>query len=403
MANEIDAVWTDLSWFAIRFDETAQSKKLYANGNMQLKVVVEIKAKDENGDPVLLSDTQLLDLQLVDADKSSSEDLGDGWSFSIEDNNLNHTLPSASAYYSASDDSESNGEIQTRVLWVSTSTTGTKKIGATIMSFTNQKTFSTMAERDSTVTCEGIKPIIYTPQHIDCTREVIANGKYNDWSYIVAAHEDERTDKKDWTHINFYIKPFSDIDFAYVTYHFTGEGGHLQSMWQDPGWLTMQDGGEARIKLYQRDTGGTFPLIPFSYSQHNNDLHLFDLWYFLPIERFRNDKGVDDKFMASYRETVTVGTEVSYKSPWHPFTNDGHIRQHTMYTTANITGNNQEGAICVSHVWFKDTNSAEAYKDIDYLRENKVWIEFVDEYGNRGAFGLHIDDDEVKLTSHPLT
>lgn len=423
MVNDADAAWTDLSRFVIRFDEPDQEMKLYANGNMQLKIIIEILAKDKNGDPVLLSENQLRFLRLVDADNSSSTDLGGGWSFTTEENRFNHTFTTAPSYYSSSEnytDDGGNGSdsnIQTRVLWVSTTQTGTKKISATILSTTSLRTFSSKGINESTVVCQGINQINYTPNSLKLEEEELARGTYIDESTLVIAISTEpNLREKDILHYNVYIKPVSGLRLVQAIYHFEAQDGRKLSLVQDSYTLMTPTGDwngdkpEVKKDVYERETDSKFPLIPLKYDQHDNDLHLFHLWYFQAPEEFRDDWELPSAFISSYQGPASVGAEASYRRPFgmHISGNkeddiDYEYRDHILHTITKITGNGQAGAICVSHVNFKQTNSAQAYKDINYLRENKVWISFVDEFGNSGAAELLIQDDKVKLTSHLLT
>jgi len=427
--------WSTLLRFKVSFETPAQEMKLFANGNMQVKVIVEIIAADSKGDPVKLTDKEMDQIWLIDGDNAEAAvamlteaaktapgelsvspslpdpadqwgaarlpKLGEGWDYRHPENRFRHSLSTASFFSSTG---VTGDQIQQKIFWVSTTKVEEKKIVAVLVrpgQAGSELTMLTTADDayQNSIICSGISPINYTESNLLCAKEKAATGKYEDHVSYKLNLSPAKTLDKDWNQTNYNIAPAPSVGSQIVqaTFHWTKDGSNKELRLEQTPAALAEDWPE----------GSSFPLLPLVYAQHDNALHVFDLWSFLPPKEFQDFAGIPaDKIAhdaASFEGPVVAGTEVKYSflanDVWDPFESAGW---HTLKSTATISGNGKSGAVCVSHVCFNDADSAQAYKDIDYLRENHAWVDFVDEYGNPGAFGIVISDDEVTVVSHRL-
>jgi len=393
------------------------------------KVIVEIVAVDGNGDPVRLTDQELRRVRLIDRNNLSSavdilvkatkvwpdEDSqydsslwavveparmlgpGEGWVCSEPENSFAHSFPAASFFSSVG---LAGDQIQQRVFWVSTTKVEQKTIVAVLVvpgeEGAEPIAFTTADDTyQYSIICSAISPINYTASNLLSSREDTATGNYEEYVWHKNILPDQ-SKQKDWEQANYYIAPVPSLGARIVraTYHWKPlDSTSEMSLEQTPAALALG-----------WPVGGTFPLLPLKYAQHDNALRVFDVWSFLPPKEYQDFTGAAADTIAhdaaSFQGPVMIGTEAKYELPPNYFSEGAS--EHTLKTTAEISGNGKSGAVCVSHVCFNDADSAKAYRDIGYLRENQVWVEFVDEYGNPGAFGIVASDDAVKVVSHRL-
>ncbi|KAL7924571.1 hypothetical protein ACQKWADRAFT_286997 [Trichoderma austrokoningii] len=129
---------------------------LYANGMMQVLVVVTLRAVNDDNTPHALTDDELSSLELIDCDGPPSN-LSGGWTYSTTENIYDHTISPTAAQGKAAVDLL--GPDKQRY-WVSTSKAEAKTIGASIkvqdgsvVDTSGSGTF------DSTVNITGRRPI----------------------------------------------------------------------------------------------------------------------------------------------------------------------------------------------------------------------------------------------------
>ncbi|MGF6088485.1 hypothetical protein [Pseudomonas sp. 18173] len=127
-----------LTWLEVRFEAPGMSsKEIYANGRMQVKVLVVVQAIDINGDVVPLDYfPDLLNARLIEYDegKPLRSDVYhgiplSGWAVSIGENPYQHELATGSMPYRLA----RSAPKQKIEFWVSSSVIGTMQIAAEIM------------------------------------------------------------------------------------------------------------------------------------------------------------------------------------------------------------------------------------------------------------------------------
>ncbi|WP_171014139.1 hypothetical protein [Chitinivorax sp. B] len=93
MNAETHAV-TGIATFEVKFDagSSVPSKRIYANGRMQTRVLVMIRGKDGQGNEVPLDATTLSKIKLIRY--NGGDDLQGGWSASKTENSYEHEFPS---------------------------------------------------------------------------------------------------------------------------------------------------------------------------------------------------------------------------------------------------------------------------------------------------------------------
>ncbi|KVK96215.1 hypothetical protein WJ45_20065 [Burkholderia ubonensis] len=231
--------------------------KLFANGNMQIGVVVSITAIDDSGQQVILSDDQLNSIQLIDY--STYQVLSGGWAYSSQENSYNHSFPGEivsgasdpSARQDRTDDRVSDGQPQIKVYWVTTTSVESIQIGAQVT--LNGTTYSTHSTGfDSHVGANGQQPVTYSVSSLKV--EVDENVPWGHYSVEVMGQEGQ----ENWEQHNYYIYPTNginiedysvwntfnnddheDLDFRQFTYLTNNDNLKLWYLWG-----TLQEGRE---------------------------------------------------------------------------------------------------------------------------------------------------------------
>ncbi|KAL7931501.1 hypothetical protein V8C35DRAFT_282501 [Trichoderma chlorosporum] len=109
--------------------ESANEDSLYANGTMQVLVIVTVSAVNADNTPHALTDDELSSLKLIDCDGPLS-DLPSGWSYSTTENIFDHVIGSSSSMVQPRPTDEPDARKQR--YWVSTTRAEPKNIGASI-------------------------------------------------------------------------------------------------------------------------------------------------------------------------------------------------------------------------------------------------------------------------------
>ncbi|KAK2734630.1 hypothetical protein FQN57_001624 [Myotisia sp. PD_48] len=187
---------------------------LYANGRMQVQVIVLIYAVeiDESKEEKQyhLSQAELDSIELVDYYYTNTQLTGD-WSYSNTYNGWYQTLEPAAtatttqAILKASSDSNVS---QPKTYWVTTTAVENKNIAARIKQPDGKVITSRSGMLDSHVTLTGKSPIIYTTDKITASQEDTSEGTYpfyweikgNELNLDVKKYENVHWDQK-----NYYI------------------------------------------------------------------------------------------------------------------------------------------------------------------------------------------------------
>lgn len=236
----------------------ARTDVLYANGSMQVPVIVCIKAFDPSNQTVYkLSDSELDKIELIDYDNPTTK-LADGWSYtttrndfantaihSLKSFNLFPSFSQASAYNSA----QSDDTPQKKKYMISTTRIENKRIGARVTIPDGTMITSTVFPFDYYVTLMGNPPVIYTTDNITIARDTVDKGTKKVHTYNASGGILSSTDMP-WTQDNYYVS--SNVhDFVKAEirgYDSTGyEQGHpgdarlknLFNYWSDKGKLSL--------------------------------------------------------------------------------------------------------------------------------------------------------------------
>ncbi|GIJ89541.1 hypothetical protein Asppvi_008483 [Aspergillus pseudoviridinutans] len=160
-------------------DHTRDS--LFANGQMQVPVFVSIQAlKPNTTENYTLSAAELNTIKLVDYFSPTTQ-LSAPWTYSGQENEFHHVLPSTASNESPqTDGSNQTAAFQKKTWWVSTSKVEHKNIGASIRApdGTVYHTGGGGPNRlDSHVTITGINPVHYNMSNVQFDREDTKNGR----------------------------------------------------------------------------------------------------------------------------------------------------------------------------------------------------------------------------------
>ncbi|KAI0453888.1 hypothetical protein F5B21DRAFT_478203 [Xylaria acuta] len=207
---------------------------IFANGIMQVPVIVSIKAVDKTTrDRVTLSDSELSSIRLVDYDDTSKE-LSDGWSYTTDVKTVfSNTLPAAAkasrlvALDQVQLQADANSGPQSKKYMVSTTKVENKSVAASIKQ-PDDETITTHSETyNNHVTLKGLSPIKYTLDNVSVVREDTDNGTYAfDWQG--ALNKSWETAYKNWDQDNYYVSSSTKYKFVKADLHdydSTGRGG----------------------------------------------------------------------------------------------------------------------------------------------------------------------------------
>ncbi|RHZ70736.1 hypothetical protein CDV55_107810 [Aspergillus turcosus] len=150
---------------------------LFANGKMQVPVIVSIEAINPANNAVYkLSAAQLATIKLVDYYNPTSH-LSTPWTYSAVENEFHHVLPAIASAGSESETPQTRVDYQKKTWWVSTSRVEHKNIGASIQAPKGiYHTGGGSGHSDSHVTITGIAAIHYNMSNVQFVREDTKNG-----------------------------------------------------------------------------------------------------------------------------------------------------------------------------------------------------------------------------------
>ncbi|MDC9592697.1 hypothetical protein [Xenorhabdus sp. IM139775] len=197
-----------LSHFTISLRSGHPQDHVFANGNMQVEVVVNIRASGADNKTVVLSDEQLNSIQLIDYD--SGHKLSGEWSYSSVENNYAHTFPviglSQSTLDSSYKEQLDDTFLQRKFYWVTTTKIETIQIGAQIS--LDQTSYKTTDEGFGTsIIITGHAPITYYSADLKIEEQKdIDSGTYAVHPTDPNANNGQDLQFK-WSQTNFYITP----------------------------------------------------------------------------------------------------------------------------------------------------------------------------------------------------
>ncbi|OJZ84723.1 hypothetical protein ASPFODRAFT_48846 [Aspergillus luchuensis CBS 106.47] len=156
---------TSVSWEVSSFEvqattANATSDALYANGNMQVPVIVVISVIDsDTNNAYELNDSELETIKLIDYDDPPTEISG-SWSYSVTENEFDHGLPSTKKAIQPGLSLAAGGP-QKKRYWVTTTKVENKRIGASIKQSDGTVVHTGGGTFDSKVTLVGTNPVTY--------------------------------------------------------------------------------------------------------------------------------------------------------------------------------------------------------------------------------------------------
>ncbi|PWY64820.1 hypothetical protein BO83DRAFT_411073 [Aspergillus eucalypticola CBS 122712] len=165
MSSTSDASW-EVSFLQVQTTTAdAVTDTLYANGHMQVPVVVVIKAIDpESAATYKLKDSDLEKIKLA------------------TENEFDHALPT-SRKEPQTDLSLADGDPQRKRYWVTTTKIENKRIGASIEQPDGTVVHTASAGFDSKVTLRSIDPVEYTMNDLNIEQEDTADGNFYSPNY----------------------------------------------------------------------------------------------------------------------------------------------------------------------------------------------------------------------------
>lgn len=254
--------WTLVAFKVETTTPDGRTDTLYANGRMQVPVIVSIKAWDKSTSKVYkLLDSELDKIDLIDFDAPTTE-LADGWSYSANRNNnfantATATLKSFSVLPSFAEapmnksatNTTSDNIPQKKKYLVSTTRVENKRIGARVELPDGTTVTTTTSPYYSYVVLAGRPPFVYTTENITVARVTVDKGDITVGVYNSNGSRISSS-KMPWAQDNYYISS-TNHDFVKADIHdydATGTGdGHradsrlknLFNYWSDNGKLRL--------------------------------------------------------------------------------------------------------------------------------------------------------------------
>lgn len=159
-------VLVGLSSLKVKFDasDNTQSRALFANGRMQVKVQVLVAGVDADGNAVHVPEDVMESIQLIHY--ATGKTLRDGWVASAVQGRFTREARPAPDALDRHDDDLENDSVhpQVRTFWVSSSSAGTTEVGARL-SLNGERILSNgttpVSVHYSSVTLEAEKPATY--------------------------------------------------------------------------------------------------------------------------------------------------------------------------------------------------------------------------------------------------
>ncbi|KAL6825505.1 hypothetical protein J3E69DRAFT_355506 [Trichoderma sp. SZMC 28015] len=285
---------------------------LYANGTMQVSVVVTVSAVNDDNTPHILTEDELSSLKLIDCDGAPS-DLSDGWTYSTIENRYDHTISPPTAEGTVADDLRPLKQSQR--YWVSTTTAESKYIGASIKA------------QDGSV--------------VDTSDSGIFQSKVN------------ITGKKP----NDVL--FEDLDLWQDTNTANGDIGSDYTYDQDNYYLTIKNNNVRFLDCNGFDGGSSDPYLYRSIAVFSNNMPCY-IWYWWPV-------GPTTEVTAGCRDVnvkITVNQQKDAACLTRLLIDNGPNIWNTHYRwDAKFTVYDQYGNSCVFYPkWVDDWNTLQLSK-----------------------------------------
>ncbi|TRX93350.1 hypothetical protein FHL15_005625 [Xylaria flabelliformis] len=340
-----------VSFLRVNTSTSDDKDSLYANGIMQVPVIVSIKAIDENRDPYTLSDSDLNSIELIDYNDTGKR-LSDGWSYTETVNTTySNSLPARAAlqFTQVSLKQEADGSPQIKKYMVSTTKVESKKIGARIKLSDGTWVNTHSSDYDSYVTLEGKTPVKYTLDNVKVEYEETANGTYKfEWQSAWDLSWGTNNDNK-WHQRNYYVS--SQVHkFVNATRHGYDSTGNASGH--------PSDSRLAGLYAYC--------------APDNKNLKLSFIWDY--------GGGTTTKTAGLYKEGTIVDWGVDCKRRAHAY--------------PDIKVNQKSNAVCLTRLAIDCPDEIWGSKWSNDNCGFQVW----DEYGNTGKFAAGFSDDHDAVT-----
>ena len=191
--------WEPISFAVQTTTSDRVTDRLFANGNMQVPVIVTIRAMTSTGDPHLLSNNQLRRIDLIDY--YSGESLTGPWSSSWDSNEFAHTLTGTNDPVVEQPTSDIPQSVR---LYVTSTRIENRVIAARLTRVDSPAVWSTNSRPfESSVTLTAIQPVVYTTSNITMgVKQEIATGSWT-WSYAVNTFVTDH--EREWEQDNYFV------------------------------------------------------------------------------------------------------------------------------------------------------------------------------------------------------
>ncbi len=213
-----------LPTFNLVLSDGSMNGELFANGNMQVGIIINIRAATNNNEDIVqLSPEQLDSIELVN--KITHEQLSGEWEYSSEPNDYFHQFPRSNTTREANvsygrDIPNDDYEPQLKIYWLKTKKIETIEIIARIT--LDGKTFLSddSHHKGSHIVVTSHQPIIYHADSLMLQIEnQVAYGTYEVKETVVmydifGEHSSVTYKYPNWTQNNYYLFPKEDHGFA---------------------------------------------------------------------------------------------------------------------------------------------------------------------------------------------
>lgn len=326
-----------VSWevtsFAVQTTTVDQvSDRLFANGNMQVPVIVTINAINRmTGAIHQLTDAELQSIQLIDY--FSGVVLTGTWFYSLTPNDFAHTLAGTNEPV----EQTSNARQSIR-LYVSSSRIENKVIGARITQPDNTVVTTNSTLFNSLVTLTAIQPVLYTTNNITLgDKKKVATGN---WISSFAINGNATHTDRSWQQENYYV--------------------------------TSNVHPILKADLHDYRAGGTLN-NSFSLQFNAHNLNVFYFW----------NPGPETSSQVGTRHTTTV---LEFGRRPGPIA----VYESTQNAVATVQINQQRSAFCLTHmVFFYGSN----WQLAPWSRD--AWVRLYDTFGNYGDFYVKVRETTI--------
>ncbi|PKY03439.1 hypothetical protein P168DRAFT_283179 [Aspergillus campestris IBT 28561] len=331
-----------VSWevtsFAVQTTTVDQvADRLFANGNMQVPVIVTLNAiNPTTGVTHRLTDTELQKIQLIDY--HSGAVLMGTWFYSLTPNDFAHTLAGTNDPVEPTSDAP-----QSIRLYVSSTRIENRVIGARITQPNDTVVTTNSTIFNSFVTLTAIQPVFYDTNNITLgDKQKVATGN---WIFTSAINGNATDFDRDWRQENYYVT--SNVH---------------------P--ILKADLHDYRIN----ETWTSDPLNnSFSLQFNRHDLNIFYFWNLGPeTSRQVGLKHILEDFGSGQR--------------FDPFI----ISTSTKNAIADVQVNQQRNAFCLTHMTFFHNN----YWQMTPWSQD-AWVRLYDTFGNYGDFYVKVRENPV--------